>query len=600
MDKSSKKLMTYAIILLVVPFVAFMSTKPHDVAADSPTISIIDVTTTTDYKIDVTVEVSLPDYTYTHYTKFVRLYLNQSASTIIANSYDSYNSTLTYDRQTEVTFEDNIFSPSLSNGSTLDSAYYNVSVVAISNLDEYSSVVEWAGGLIYIDTDLPEIVWITPTVSFEEIWGLYTVEVNLTDISNISQVKFIVDTKERYRISESDITEGQIYFNWTWDCSNDAPGQHILSVEAKDNSSALNTNDWSWTVDRKGPVLSYVDSIPSYIDSNDTLALNVSVTDPDFDVDYVALQYSIDDGAWVEAVMTNLTEEFFNYTLASQPVGTKINWRIFVNNTAGQYHTFKDDNLDPYEVYSVYPDHINPEEVDVVYESQLVIGEEAQVVFNITDQSPIDIFNITYKYENNDWEEITLVANDTHIDYKWAQFVYVFPAPIPVFTTITFYAWLNDSGGNSLSLDNDGEYYTIKILPDDLIAPNVTITESPDTIKQGMEITITVTIEETSGLELVEVVYVINNNEFRIEMTNVSTDTYTITFTLIATTGDEVEIFVQAVDEYYNAGISEIKHYTIETDKPGVPHSNAWLVLILIALIIVPVTVTILLLKPQK
>ncbi|MHA1365514.1 MAG: Ig-like domain-containing protein, partial [Candidatus Heimdallarchaeota archaeon] len=287
MDKSSKKLMTYAIILLVVPFVAFMSTKPHDVAADSPTISIIDVTTTTDYKIDVTVEVSLPDYTYTHYTKFVRLYLNQSASTIIANSYDSYNSTLTYDRQTEVTFEDNIFSPSLSNGSTLDSAYYNVSVVAISNLDEYSSVVEWAGGLIYIDTELPEIVWITPTVSFEEIWGLYTVEVNLTDISNISQVKFIVDTKERYRISESDITEGQIYFNWTWDCSNDAPGQHILSVEAKDNSSAQNTNDWSWTVDRKGPVLSYVDSIPSYIDSNDTLALNVSVTDPDFDVDYV-------------------------------------------------------------------------------------------------------------------------------------------------------------------------------------------------------------------------------------------------------------------------------------------------------------------------
>jgi len=600
LDKSSKKFMTYAIILLVVPFVAFISTKQNEVAADSPTISIIDVTTTSNFKIDVTVEVSLPDYTYTHYTKYIRLYINQSTSTIIANSYDTYNSTLTYSRQTEVTFQDNILSPSLSNGTNLDSAFYNVTVVSITNLDEYSSVVEWAEGLIFMDTGLPVIEWITPSVAFEDIWGLYNVEVNLTDVSNISQVKFTVDTVERYRITVDDILPGQTYFNWTWDCSNDADDQHILGVVVQDNSTARNLQTGSWTVDRKGPVLSYVDSIPSYIDSNDTLALNVSVTDTDFDVEYVGLIYSLDDGPWVEIALMNLTEDYYNYTFAPQPVGTKINWKIFANNTAGQYHTFQDINLEPYEVYSVYPDHINPELVEVDYEPQAFIDEVVQVVFNITDQSPIDFFNITYQYDDEDWEETTLAANDTHIDYKWSQFVYVFPAPIPVFTTITFYAWLNDSGGNDLTLDNDGEYYTIKILPDDLVAPNITLTDFPEIITQGMDVTITATIVEASGLDIVEVVYIVRSQEYRIEMHNITTTTYTATFTIVATTGDKVEIFVQATDEYYNSGVSAVQHYTIETDKTGIPHSNAWLVLILIALIIVPVTITILLLKPQK
>ena len=59
----------------MIPIVALIPTKEHDVAAESPTISIIDVTSDGTFKIDVTVEVSLPDYTYTHYTKYIRLYL---------------------------------------------------------------------------------------------------------------------------------------------------------------------------------------------------------------------------------------------------------------------------------------------------------------------------------------------------------------------------------------------------------------------------------------------------------------------------------------------------------------------------------------------
>jgi len=599
LDKSSKKLMTYLIIFLMIPIVALIPTKEHDVAAESPTISIIDVTSDGSFKIDVTVEVSLPDYTYIHYTKYVRLYINQSTSTIIANDYDSYNSSLTYSRQTEVTFQDNLISPSLSNGSTLDSAYYNLTVVAITNIPEYSSLIQWAGGYFYIDTDLPLLEWITPSVAFEEMWGFYNVEVNITDISDISQVKFFVDTAERFRINVDDILPGQTYFNWTWDCSNDVSGQHILGVEAKDNSSARNDNDWSWTVDRVGPVLSNVESLPQYIDSNDTLALNVSVTDPDFNVDYVGLLYSFDDGPWIEVAMMNITEEFYNYTFAPQPVGTKINWKFFANNTAGQNHTFKDINLDPYEIYSVYPDHIKPTG-EVEYEDQIFYLEEVQVIFNITDQSPIDLFQINYQYDNGDWEEVELLANDTEVTYKWSQFVYVFPTPIPVFTTITFHAWLNDSGGNELALKNSGDYYTIKILPDDLAAPNVTLTDFPETITEGMEVTITATIDDISAIDIVEVVYIIREQEYRIEMHNISANTFTATFTLNAGTGDKVEIFVQAIDEYYNTGVSAVQHYTIETDKPGVPHSNAWLVLILIALIIAPITITILLLKPQK
>ena len=70
--------MTYALLVLVIPFVSLMTLKQHDVAAESPTISITDVTSTLAYRIDVTVEITLTGYNYDLYTETLYLYLNQS------------------------------------------------------------------------------------------------------------------------------------------------------------------------------------------------------------------------------------------------------------------------------------------------------------------------------------------------------------------------------------------------------------------------------------------------------------------------------------------------------------------------------------------
>ena len=603
--------MTYALLVLVIPFISLMTLKQQDVAAESPTVIITDVTSTPSYRIDVEVEITLTGYNYDLYTQTLLLYINQSEANVLLDlgddEYNGYNASKSFGRQEEATFETYILSPTLADGSGDDSAKYNVTVVAITNTEEASDVVIWDGGYIFIDTAAPKVIFDTPSVGYEEIWGTYQIRVNITDISNISLVQFFVDGEVRYSIENPD--PAQKTFTWDYECYKEVGREPLIKVAAYDNSTALNHDDNTTTVTVVGPELTMEVAVPEIIDSNDTLSFNTTITDtndPEIDIDYVGLLYSLDGGAWANVEFNNATVDEdtigqFNYTLGRQPVGTKIEWKIFANNTDGQYHEFKNETYQPFVARSVFPDHILPEG-EVEYDTTVSYGNNITVQLNVTEQSVVNYCSLHYRTDvEDDFEELFLTNTTTGaINNTWFFFEYNFTENYPIFTILDFYFWVNDSGGNELTLDNDGKYYHIKVMPIDLIAPVINITASPDTISSGQNITITVTVEETSILLAIQVFYTVNGELHIVNMTYVSGTTYTASFVVSASTGDKVEIFVRAYDEYYNTADSEILHYDVESAKTTGSHSNAWLWLMLIALIIIPLVITFVLLKPQK
>ncbi|NHJ84519.1 MAG: hypothetical protein FK734_03605 [Asgard group archaeon] len=602
MNFQSKKLKTMAVIFLVLPFVSLIALQIDiAAAAESPTVVITEVTTTSSWKIDAYVEISLPGFDYDYYTQYVRMYLNQSLDTIIDNSYGSYNATKTLTRQSEETIETHILSPSLYDGTNDDSAYYNVTILAITNTAVKSDLVQWDGGYIYVDTGLPDIIFINPNVALQKVWGLFDVKVEVTDISNISKVEFYIDSVLKNTIKNTD--PNRTIFTWQWIPSRDTRGQHTIMVKAFDDSIALNSEEKAFTVENVGPKITYKEPIPSYIDSNDTILINATLIDSNasYNISSVTIHHAYDD-VWQNITIGSINQKEYNLTFNFNmvPVGTKISWEIIVNNTAGQYQVFRNETLQYYVRYSVYPDHILPKG-EVEFDSQVVVDNPVIVKVNVTEQSPVSLCQLNYQISTDDWEDISMVKTLSGDNDTWQYFEYEFIQTLPIFTIIRFNIWLNDSGNNILELNNKGHNYVIRIIPDDLIAPNVTLTSQPTTpITRNLNITITVEVEDDSEITQVILYYTINGNPTSIVMTKTSETTWVASFILEASIGDKLQIWVEAMDEYYNSGTSEVLQYTVEIDKGGVNHSNFLLWLMFIVLIILPFVITLLILKPQR
>ena len=606
MNQLRKQFSTIALIIMVLPFVTLMTLHMQNAKAAGPTIVIDDVSAISSYKIEVQVEITLVGFNYDFYTQYLRLYLNKSINTIIGNNYDDYNSSKTLSRQSTTTFETYINSPSLSNGSHLDSANYNVTVLAITNTDEKSSLVQWTGGYIFIDTGLPTITFIDPITPYQEVWGNFTVKAKIQDVSNLHLIEFYVGTILKYTIHEPN--GSQTVFTWNWICLKTEIGtQPAVKIKAQDNSSNLNTDTKSLSVKVVGPKIDYSKTPPSYIDSNNTLKLEVVVTDALHTVSSVIVRYSLNDTAWINDSMTYLTSNKYNYTFPTQPVGTKISWYFIANNSLNQYNIFLNTKLLPFSIYSVYPDHIKPIG-KITHENQITYGNPILIKLNVTEQSPINLCYMKYKFNNSAvWEQVDMTFNTTGDlespgpDNKWYTYYHEFDANYSIFTIITFYIWLNDSGNNILQLDNNGNYYTVKVIPNDLIAPNITIISIPDKLKTYQNITVIVEINETSTLIAVKLMFIIDDKQYSLDMIHVSSNRWSISFILNATTGKNVRIWVRAIDKFYNTGDSEIKQYVVESEKIGVSHNNFVIVLLLIILaVILPIVLTLVVLKPQK
>jgi len=594
-----------AIIFLVLPFITFVSQQMKNAAAEEPpAVVITDVVIKPDYSLEVDVEITLPGFNYDYYTETLRLYLNQSVTTILANGYASYNATKTLTRQEEETFATSILSPILTQGSHDDSAYYNVTVVAITNTDVKSTPTEW-GKYVFVDTELPLMNFVKPNSPLEKVWGIYPVTVDIFDDSNLSLIEFYIDSDLRYSMTNP--TAGQTRFKWNWICSADSRGQHTIKVKAVDATPAGNTEEIAFTVEVVGPEFAYRESVPETIDFNDTLTLNATmiVSNATLNIDTVILHYAIDN-VWANYTVANINQDNYNftYTFPEYPIGTNTTWEFIVNNTAGQYHVFRDSGLKFWSCFSVHWDHWKPT-AEVIYEKQLTVGKTITIELNVTEQSAVDHCLLYYRINEGQWKNVSMALTQVGpvlpVNETWYYFGYNFTKALEVFTQMQFYVWLNDSGGNARQLDNNDDYYTITIIPDDLIAPNISLLAIPEKLTAYQNITITAQIKDSSSLIKVTLFYTINGKQFSVAMQSTGeNDTWTASFVLMASTGDKVQIWIEATDEYYNTGVTTVHQFEVETGKAGVRHNNFVILLMLLVLLIAPIVITLLLIKPQK
>ena len=352
MENRSKKLATLFLICLVLPLTTFMSLQGAVVNAEAiPVLKIKDVTSNEDRKIEITLDITLVGFNFDFYVKRLNLYLNQSEETILDNDYESHNTTKVFTRQDETTFETNILSPELFDGSLTDeddSAYYNITLVAITSTNVKSKFVHWKGGYIFIDNKIPEITFINPVQSYDLVWGNYPITAEITDSSNISLVEFYIDETLRY--VETNNNPEKTIFTWNWLCSNHTRGKHFIKINAVDNSSQANSYPKSTTIEVVGPEFEWVSERPTYVDTNTTLNITLKVTDLKYNVQAVKFNYSLDDSSWTTKsfIQSSVDPEMYNLSLPEQPIGTKITWEVFANNTEGEFQLLRDENLEQF------------------------------------------------------------------------------------------------------------------------------------------------------------------------------------------------------------------------------------------------------------
>ncbi|MBD3190782.1 MAG: hypothetical protein GF308_09065 [Candidatus Heimdallarchaeota archaeon] len=600
MENNSKKLMIFVLICIMfsvpsfVPILGQEATVNNVAINSNPLVSIEEVNSTSFSEIKVSVEISLAGYNYDYYVETLMLFLNQSEEHIIETDYQA-NATKTFGRQDEETFEATILSPRLDQEPFEDSAYYNITVLVETNTEIKSELVQWDGGYYYIDNDEPAISFITPAEYRERVFGTYEIKVNITDNSNLKEITFIIDETVQHRIKNP--KTNQTIFTWDWYTENYTRGAHFVKIIATDDTPRSNQHLESETVRVVGPELTWVEERPTYVDSNDTLYLNVSLIDDSYDIDKVLFNYSINDNPWQsEPFNATSVEGQYNFTLPQQPLGTKITWEIFANNTEGEYQRFRNETNQPYVIYSVYPDHIKPK-ADLSFKKHPLVNEPVIIEIEVIEQSSVNACLLNYQINFEKWQETpmtnTTTGNETY------SFQYEFEQDFEAYDQIRFYIRVNDSGGNELLLNNKGLYYSIKIYPIDNSSPNITINDMPEEIINGQSITISVTIEDESTIYSVSVYYTVGLKQYIVELNNTEGNIWSATFEVQGATGESVELWIRAMDEYYNTIDSEVTQFEIKSQKTGIRHANVWLVFLLILIIIIPVGITIYMLKPR-
>jgi hypothetical protein len=132
-------------------------------------------------------------------------------------------------------------------------------------------------------------------------------------------------------------------------------GMHHVVVYARDTAGNTVTSDVvSFTVDTTPPTISWITESPSIPKVGESVAITVKVTDQDSGVSSVTLSYRIEGGSWVNITMTEIAEDFYEATVPSQSVETKVECRIIANDVAG--HQTVDDNSGAYHTYTVIPE----------------------------------------------------------------------------------------------------------------------------------------------------------------------------------------------------------------------------------------------------
>ncbi|MBD3227840.1 MAG: hypothetical protein GF329_06600 [Candidatus Lokiarchaeota archaeon] len=249
------------------------------------------------------------------------------------------------------------------------------------------------------------------------------------------------------------------------------------------------------------------------VNYNDTVTVKINVSEPQnaSQVHEVKIQY-YNGTSWVNISALRTTGDEWEANIpADFNYSFEVAFRIHAIDNEGNY--IIEDNSSIYYNYTIIDKYV-PEnnlpkiepagplaDIDVnltikVWEPLKASGVDKVIVciWNKTGESSASpLVNYTMDYLNNDWYNITIPG-------------------VVVNTTVWYFFYINDTAGNNLRLDNNGENWSY-FVPDS-IAPSINnVTFTPLEPEYNQPISIIVNCNDTqSGIGYVEIFYQINNN----------------------------------------------------------------------------------------
>ncbi|MBY9000609.1 MAG: right-handed parallel beta-helix repeat-containing protein [Candidatus Heimdallarchaeota archaeon] len=214
------------------------------------------------------------------------------------------------------------------------------------------------------------------------------------------------------------------------------------------------------TVDLGPPVITDIIHSPSPPKELDTVNIKATVTSP-YGVQSVTLHYRVNNGPWIEVIMTLLSGDFYSGTIGSFAVDDTIEYYITAIDNSVNHNEAIEDNGGLYYVLTVdSPDVIGSSITDITnIPTTPTEIDTVSIRAIVTDASGVQSVTLHYRVNNGLWIEV----NMTHLsgDYYSGTI-----GPFVVDDAIEYYISALD---NSVSLnlainDNSGEYYSFTIL----------------------------------------------------------------------------------------------------------------------------------------
>ncbi len=313
--------------------------------------------------------------------------------------------------------------------------------------------------------------------------------------------------------------------------------------------------------DLNPPVISNITVYPHDPTELDNISISAVITD-ESGLAQIELWYRINEGSWIIKNMLSSGDTYW-YSIGSFNVHDDIDFYIWCNDeymnavqSTTQYITI---------MQSASPEDTTPPVINFIdYLDYPVEGESIPVNGSVTDNTVINTVIINYRVDEGQWMSIEANVNGDLFE--------AFIGPFEAGETVQFYIWASDTSGNNVSSD----IYTIIIQSiGDNIAPTISVPAIGAV--EGQDVTIEVTVFDSSGVDTVLFYYQVNSGTwFHITTTLTVYDTYRGNLGSFLE-GDYINFYVWANDTCGNEGFSEtisftiLENTTIENQPPTVP-----------------------------
>lgn len=207
------------------------------------------------------------------------------------------------------------------------------------------------------------------------------------------------------------------------------------------------------------PDISNVQHEPEDPVADETVTISATIQDP-AGIYSAKVQYSINEGSWQEAQMTNSEGDVYETDIGPFDIGDSIRYNVSASDDSSLQNLAKDDNDGScYQMTIGDPDTTGPTIEDLSRTPLYPIHDDViNISATITDPSGIKSAFLKYSIDGGSWTNVSM--SNTEQDTYEAQI-----GPYSNDTQIRYYfKAIDDSLNENPSIkDNSGEYYTVTV-----------------------------------------------------------------------------------------------------------------------------------------